>query len=283
MATVTDRYADGLPRAIDGTPVMRGAAAVAKAKAMTDDTPFLITGWVDFEPGPRYCALQQSNDTSWLHDCVRATFSDVAGALEPAMTDAVTFRFISDAVVGPVVASVHVHDPRATECGSAVGDCDRLMVVERIVLSGDQAFEPRPLTADRVQRMLRRVQSDKELRPFGPDSHLTGCGDALPGALVYFPALKPNHVPAVSLVEVEPSPRARERALSLGTGAYNALGPKALICGNFAPVDGSSSTTDYRWLAVENVIVLVQTHHGMTPTDRAFMVRVSKALQHAAS
>src|SRR5262245_52632235 len=45
---ITARYDDGLPREIGGQPVLRGQAAIDFAATRTDDTPFLITGWVEY-------------------------------------------------------------------------------------------------------------------------------------------------------------------------------------------------------------------------------------------
>jgi hypothetical protein len=142
--TITDRYADGIPRTIGGAPVLRAGAALAQAQAATDSTPFLIGGWVTYLPGERFCTLHAADDTSWLHDCVTAQLSDRAGAEDPALAAVVTFRFVLAGLTsGPVVASVEVHDPRAGECGGAAAACERLMVVERIVWSGDAATDPR--------------------------------------------------------------------------------------------------------------------------------------------
>ncbi len=284
-ATISGRYADGLPRAIGGAPVLRGAAALAHAQAVTDDTPFLIGGWVTYLPGERFCPLRAADDTSWLHDCVKAQLGDVAGGEDPALAGAVTFRFaLAGLTSGPVVASVEVHDPRAGECGSAAAACGRLMVVERIVWSGDEATDPRPLSADAVQRVLQEVQGTPDLTPFGPDSTMVGCGGQdLPAARLYLVPVEWDRVPAVILVEVEPSVAARARVLPLEPGPAAALGPAALLCTSFSSTPASSSADEYRWLALENVVLLVHTHHSPTAADRAFLDRLATALERAAS
>lgn len=282
--TITDRYADGLPRDIDGQPVLRGAAALAHAQAATDDTPFLIAGWLTYLPGVRSCPIQLVGDTSWLHDCVTVGFSDIAGAEDPALTKAVTFRFdLSDLSSGPTVAEVEVHDSRASSCGSATPACARLMVVQRIVWAGDQATAPGPLSFDAVQPVIRAVQESADITPYGPGSMLEDCGPDLSAARLYLVANKESSVPAVTIVEIEPTSIARGRALSLATGLDGTLKPAAVACTVLSTTPTSSRAVDYRWLAVQNVALLVRTHHGPTSADRAFLAALVTGLEGAAS
>jgi hypothetical protein len=281
---VTRRYADGLPRTVDGQPVLRGAEALAEARSTTDDESFLITGWVSFPQGVRFSCDYFNPHPSrnpWLNDCVRAGFSDVAGSGNRALTAAITFRFIPYPVMGPVVASVHVNDRRAGQCGAARAQCLRMMVVDHIVLNGDRAFDPRPLRAEMVRRVLHRIQATRDLKPFGANAQLAGCGDFLAAAEIYFPRPRPLAMTAVIEIEIEPSARARRSALELGAGSANALRPKALLCTGVSSVGGSMAASENRWLAIQNVIVLVRTHHPITAADRAFIVGLAKALHHA--
>ncbi len=281
---ITDRYADGLPRSIDGSPVLRGPAALTQAWAATDDALFLVGGWVTYLPGPRACPFRAAGDTSWLHDCVSAGLSDVAGADDPALTAAVTFRFVLGRLSsGPVVAKVEVHDPRAATCGSATAACDRLMVVEGLVWTGDSATEPRPLSAEAVRGVLQTIDPTTQFAPFGPDSMLVDCGQGLSAARLYLVTGEPDSVPAVSLVEVLPTPPARARALALATGPAAALGSAALACTDWSQTPTSSMTTEYRWLAVQNVVVLVRTHHRPTSADRAVLEQLTTGLERAAA
>jgi hypothetical protein len=281
---ITDRYVDGLPRAIDGVPVLRGSAALAKAGAAADRTPFLVGGWVTYLPGVRFCTIQLAGDTSWLHDCVKAGFSDRAGANDQALTAAMTFRFVLQGLsTGPVVAVVEVHDPRAVACGIAAVACDRLMVVQRLVWTGDAATDPRPLSAQAVQGALRTVQPGAELVPYGPTSSISDCGEGLAAARVYPVSTDSALVPAVTLVEIEPSPTSRALALSLEPGAAASLTPAALDCTVIATTPKSSQATEYRWLAVENVGLLVRTHDGPTAADRAFLERLEAAVDRVAA
>jgi hypothetical protein len=281
-AMITDRYADGLPRTIDGAPVLRGAAALTHARALTDDTPFLITGWVTWDPGVRYCTVF-SDGSTWLRDCGRPDLSDLAGAQDPALTDAITFRFVLDQVsTGPIVARVRVHDPRSSTCGSAAAQCDRMMVALGIVWAGDDATTPRPLSIDAVELALRGLHASTSIVPRGSDQSFD-CGDDLAAADVYHLAARPRVWPLVTTIEIEPSVAARERALSVRAGASGSLTRSALAFTGFSRTPSGSWSEECRWLAISNVVLVVRTHHGPTAADRAFLHRLAAALERAAS
>ena len=281
-AAITDRYSDGLPRTIDGAPVLRGAAALAHARAATDDTPFLIAGWVTWLPGARYCTLFDDGST-WLRDCGRPALSDLAGAQDPPLTDAITFRFVLDQVsTGPIVARVRVHDPRSNTCGSATAQCDRMMVALGIVWAGDDATIPRPLSIDAVELALRGLHVSTAIVPRGSDLSFP-CGDDLAAADVYYLAAPPRVWPLVTTIEVEPSVDARQRALGVTAGAAGALSRAALLSTMFSRTPSGSWSEECRWLAISNVALVVRTHHGPTAADRAFLDRLAVALEHAAS
>jgi len=285
-AATTDRYPDGLPRTIDGAPVLRGAAALSYTKSVTDDTPFLVTGWVTWVPGARSCPFLASGDTSWLHDCGRPVLSDLAGkdsALTNALTDATTFRFVLDQVsTGPIVAQVRVHDPRSSRCGSAAAQCDRMMVALGIVWAGDDSTAPRPLSINAVERVLLGLHASTDIVPRGSDLSFP-CGNDLNGADIYFLAARPRVWPLVTTVEIEPSVAARERALHVRAGASGALTSSALVYTGFSRTPSGSWSEECHWLAVSNVAVVVRTHHRPTAADRAFIDRLAAALERAAS
>jgi hypothetical protein len=281
-AAITDRYPDGLPRTIDGAPVLRGAAALARAQAATDDTPFLIAGWATWVPGARFCPLFDDGST-WLRDCGRPALSDLAGAQDPALTDAITFRFVLDQVsTGPIVARVRVHDPRSSTCGSATAQCDRMMVALGIVWAGDDATTPRPLSIDAVELALRSLHATTSIVPRGSDLSFP-CGNDIAGADVYFLAAPPRVWPLVTTIEIEPSVAARERALGVPAGPSGSLTRSALASTGFSRTPSGSWSEECRWLAISNVALLVRTHHGPTAADRAFLDRLAAALERAAS
>jgi hypothetical protein len=279
---VTDRYPDGLPRTIGGAPVLRGAAALADAGAATDDTRFLIAGWVSWVPGPRFCPAFDDGST-WLRDCGRPALSDLAGAQDPALSAAVTFRFVLDQVAtGPVVAQVRVHDPRASTCGAAAAQCDRMMAVLRIVWAGDAATTARPRSLAAVQRALGGLHASATIVARGSDRS-DPCGNDLAGADIAFLTAPPRNWPLVTTIEIEPSVAARQRALSVPAGASGALTSAALVSTAFNGTPSGSWSEECRWLAVANVALVVRTHHAPTAADRAFLVRLAAALEGAAA
>ena len=281
-AAITDRYPDGLPRTIDGAPVLRGAAALVHAKAVTDDMPFLVAGWATWIPGARYCSVFQDGST-WLRDCGSPALSDLAGGQDPALSNAITFRFVLDAVsTGPIVARVRVHDPRSSTCGTAKAQCDRMMVALGIVWSGDPATAPRPLSIDAVRLALQRLRGFTAIVPQGSDQSFP-CGNDLAGADIYYLAAPLRVWPIVTTIEVEPSVEARERALGVAAGAPGALSTSALSSTMFSQTPSGSWSEECRWLAIANVALLVRTHHGPTAADRAFLDRLAAALTRAAS
>jgi hypothetical protein len=282
-SAITDRYPDGLPRSIDGAPVLRGGAALAHAQAVTDDTPFLIAGWVTWVPGARFACPFLDDGSTWLRDCGRPALSDLAGAQDSALTAAITLRFILDQVsTGPIVARVRVHDPRSSTCGSATAQCDRMMVALEIVWAGDDATAPQPLSIDAVELALRRLHPSTVIVPRGSDLSFP-CGDDLAGADVYYLAAPPRVWPLVTTIEIEPSVAARERALGVPAGASGALTRSALALTGFSSTPSGSWSEECRWLPISNVALLVRTHHGPTAADRAFLERLATALQRAAS
>jgi hypothetical protein len=282
-APITDRYPDGLPRTIDGAPVLRGAAALAHAQAnTTDDTPFLIAGWVTWVPGVRYCSLFADGST-WLRDCARPALSDLAGAQDPMLTDAITFRFVLDQVSsGPIVARVRVHDPRSSTCGTAKAQCDRMMVALGIVWAGDEATTARPLSIDAVELVLRHLHASTAIVARGSRRSFD-CGYELAAADVYHLAAPPRVWPIVTTIDVEPSVAARERALGVPAGASGSLTASALAFTGYSRTPSGAWSEECRWLAISNVALVVRTRHRPTAADRAFLHRLAAALERAAS
>jgi hypothetical protein len=282
-----DRYADGIPKAVDGEPVLRGASALARAASATDTTPFLIGGWATYEPGVRSCTVGSVGpNTPWSRDCVQAWFSDVAGALDPKLTAAVTFHFALAGLAGgggPVVARVEVHDPRSSYCGTAAAVCDRMMAVQQVVWAGDAGTSPRPISVDAAARALASVQRGAALAQLGPSSLISDCGWVFPAAQVELVQGTDGLAPRATIVELEPSTAARQRAIPQRDGAAGAFLPSALVCADYAGASGSTSLTDYRWLVVDNVVAMVRVHAAVPAADRTFVDRLSAALAKAAS
>lgn len=264
QAAAEERFPDGIPTTIDDRPVLRGEAALAFADGQADATSFLVAGWVTYQSGIRYCPMIPADEAqSWTRDCGRAQFADVAGTVDPAMTNAVSFRYVLDGLAtGPVIAEVQVHDPRAAECGAASVACDAMMVVQRMVWTGDDATAPAPLTADAVAKVLVAEQGSRDMRAWGDDSVFVGCGEAFPSSQVFTVASGDALKPGVTIVLLEPSIDAMRRAAP----------DRAIACESHAFLHGlETDATDYRWLVVANAALLVRSHGEPTPDDRAFI------------
>ena len=290
-ATVVDaaagRYDDGLPRSVGGQPVHRGGAALAFANASTDESSFLIGGWLTVQPGLSACIPTGPAGAAWLGDCGRPTLSDRAGIHDAAIAPSVTFRFASGVLgSGPVVASVHVHDPRAAECTNSVDACDRMMVVERVLWTGDSATDPRGLDADAVATALRSVDPNLSMMPLGPDSLISGCAMAMiPAAAEFVVIGGAVDPPGVTMVQVASTSQGLARAIPEGRGADAALKANGVACTSISGGAGQThpGTVVSRRLAFDNVVLLVATHQNPTAADRAFLDRLAAALQQADS
>jgi hypothetical protein len=271
------RYSDGLPRFLDGQPVLRGSAALEHARATSDSTPFLVGGWGTNLPGqPISCPFMPGTGSArWLFACGQPGFSDLAGDASGNLVAAgeLTFHFVDTSQLesGPAILRVHVRDPRAAQCGDQESQCARAMVVDAIVWTGDAATAPRPLDLGQATRDLRAVVPGIALDPIG-GVPIPDCGPILPATRDYLVRVVPADVPSVSLVELAPSPDALARALPIGDGTAAALAQPPLV------IDNPPGGFECRWLRVANVALLVRTSDPPRATDRSFMDRLVAAL-----
>jgi hypothetical protein len=285
VTAVADRYPDGLPKTISEAPVLRGQAAQAFAAEEATETSFLIGGWVTHLGGMQMCPIiLPGDDKRWDKDCVRPGFADVAGATDPALSAAVTFRYVLDGLKsGAVVAQVTVHDPRAVECAQARAVCDAMLVAKQIVWRGDDATAPNPLTPDDIAAALVAAQGSTDMAAFGPGSMLKDCGENLPAASVFTVDSAVERTPGAMLVNMEPSLDAMHRALPGLWGAAGALQPNAVSCDTTTNVNGVISHFDHRWLVVRNAALLVRMNEPPTVADRAFLSLLEGLLEAAAA
>ncbi len=271
------RYADGLPRFFAGQPVLRGEAALDHARRSSDSAPFLVGGWVTNVPGlPIACPLMRSAGADlWLFSCGQPAFSDLAGDAQGSLVAAgeLTFHFVDTSRLesGPAILRVHVHDPRAAECGDQASACTRAMVVDAVLWTGDAATAPSPFDLVHVTSDLRSVVPGVALDPLG-GAPIADCGPILPATRDYLVRPLPADVPSVSLVEIAPSSDALARALPLGDGTEAALSGPPLV------IDNPPGGFECRWLRVANLALLVRTSDPPRATDRSFMDRLVAAL-----
>lgn len=284
---ITARYDDGLPRVIGDQLVLRGQAALDFAATRTDDTPFLITGWVSYLGATRYCSAGlQPEKYSWRADCGAASFTDLAGGTGAPVSAAVTFHFALDRLrTGPVVAVVRVHDPRAIDCGSeARSICDAMMVVQDITWAGDAATSSGPITAEEARNVLDSLDVPGEMGASCMVPPWTGCGiETLTSAEAYPFTVQDDLAPAVVALDIEPSVAALGRALPRAEGVEAALKKGAIVmhAGGKNGFGAPWIWRDYRWLVVGNVAILIRTHSPATAEDREFMKRIFAALDDA--
>ena len=195
------------------------------------------------------------------------------------MYAALTFRFSSgQPPSGPAVVSVHVHDPRAADCTPDPSVCDRMMVVDGVVWTGDAATDPVGLTPDEVTAALRSVDQAFVTTPLGPSVSPRDCWSSIPGGTSL--VVTGGHVgpPSVIYVGIAPGAVARARAVP----DRSVFDSKAEMCRDITV--GSATDPDnhvVRWLAYDNVALLVTTHASPTKGDRAFIDELMAALERA--
>ena len=278
------RYEDGLPSVMGDELVLRGQAAIDAAASRTDDAPFLVAGWVEWEGPYRFCTIGPPPDQyTWRSDCQHASFADLAGSSSGPQNDAITFHYALDGLhSGPVVAVVRVHDPRAVDCGSAARSiCEGMMVVQRVVWSGDSTTAAGPLTPAEVRDALARLGVPGQIGDSCSLPPWTGCGvESLPGADIYPIAVGDDVRPAVTDINIEPTVAALRRALPRDAGVEAALEKSAIVlhAGGKNGFGAPWIWVDYRWLVVDNVALLIRTHSPATASDRRFLERVFAAL-----
>ncbi len=140
-AATTTTFVDGIPSVIDGAPVLRPAAALTHAAAVTDATPFLLGGWE--RPTAPLACLAQPQHVLALSGCDRPLMAEGSGTefdqrLGITGTTQVLLAALPDNLhlqsYAPVVVVVHVHDARCTP-----GDarCLAAFVVDRLAWSDD--------------------------------------------------------------------------------------------------------------------------------------------------
>ena len=281
---MTGRYPDGIPTTFDGQPVIRWDAALAMRDTAKDATQFLTGAWLTIPVGVFMCPASHADpsapSTTWIDNggCQFNYVSVDAGgqlAIQRAVT---TFRFYKGTLTtGPAIMRVHTRDPRATQCGYQKAICDKMIVVDDIVWSGDAVTDPHPLSVADVLAATTQVSQTSGLRAPGPA--VFGCGaDAIDG-LIMCPQMEPGvqYTSPVAGAVLLPSTEAMARALpTLEPGVDGALMPSAVSRSQ----GGSFGGWDYRQLVVDNVMIEVRTSVGSpSESDLAFLTRLVAALK----
>ena len=277
---MTNRYSDGIPTTFDGQPVIRWDAALARRETAADATTFLTGAWLNIPVGAFSCPAAHADpsapSTTWLENlgCDFRYVSTDAGSPASAQFGVTTFRFYKGQLTtGPAIMRVHVHDSRASQCGYQKAICDRMIVVDDIVWSGDVVTDPHPLSVADVMAATTQVSETSGLRAPGPS--VWGCGASATDGLIMCPPMTPgaSYTSPVAGAVVLPSVDAVSRALPAYTpGVDGALGPSAVLWTEVGSLV-------YRWLIVDNVGVIVRTDGGDAAADRAFLTKLFAALK----
>jgi hypothetical protein len=265
------RFPDGLPRSIGRQPVLRGAEVLAHVQAADSDAGFLIGAWLDVYTGPRSC---------FANGCPSGIeVSDEAGSGTSVLTDGnATYQFATGLRSGPAVLEVHVHDSRVAPCPSAAVACDRLIVVDNPVWTGDAFTDPRPLGMAEVQAAIWRVEPAISFHPIGDGDMRTEQG--LTDAQGLAPSSTLPALEQLAGVYVMPSVAAMRRALpGIVPGTSGAEQPIALRYRESGEAeDGYTYSVAARWLIVQNVAFSVFTSESKASADEAFLDQLVAAL-----
>jgi hypothetical protein len=281
---MTGRYPDGIPTTFDGQPVIRWDAALAKRDTAKDATPFLTGAWLNIPLGVFFCPAAHADPsapaTTWLVDlgCRFDYVSTEAGGQPTTQMGVTTFQFYSGQLTtGPAIMRAHIHDPRAAQCGYQKAICDRMIVVDDIVWSGDAVTAPHPLTVADVLAATTQASQTSGLRAPGPD--VFGCAANATDGLIMCPQLEPGvqYTSPIAGAVLLPSTEALARAVpKLEPGVDGALMPSAVSRSQ----GGTLGSWDYRELVVDNVIIEVRTSVGRpSDSDLAFLDRLFAALK----
>jgi hypothetical protein len=257
------RYSDGIPEVWQGQPVLRWVGALARRTTAKDDTPFLVGVWLNMPTGAFHCPMDPGPDPSapdsWISrgGCQFNYVSADAGGQPSTQNGVATFRFYNGQLAtGPAIMRVHLHDPRAAQCGSQEPICDDMIVVDDILWKGDAATAPHPLSVAQVIAGTREASPTSGL--VGPSPSVWGCGADVVDGLLLCPPLDSGapYTSPIAGAAVLPSSDAVARALpGANTGVEGALDPSAVERSE----GGSFGSWDYRRLVVDNVVLVVRT------------------------
>ncbi len=279
------RYADGIPRKLDGVPVLRGDAALTLLETRTAEASVLVGGWLSVSEGVRSCPALDPT-LGWFASCAAPILSDVAGSdvAWPGADRLLSFAFAPVASLrsGAAILRVHTHDPRAAHCGTAKDACDRAVVVDAIPWNGDAVTAPHPLTAATMQRVLQALQPGVRVLPLSDSNFQADCGSGLAAGRIYPVAHPENSEPVVTWVGISPSPAAAARSVEVAEGLSGALSPAAVQSIGSGVSTAGSFAYACRWLRVENVSLLVLTAPQLTTDDRAFLEHLATAMESVA-
>jgi hypothetical protein len=290
-STIT-RYGDGIPREWQGQPVLRWADGVARAKAMTHDTPFLVGVWIyTYPPGTILnCPKGDQPDPKWPQSWIDFTHCPFYSIRPDQGADLVngsnvaTFHFaagLDRLMPGPAILRVHVHDPRASLCGDQQAVCDSMIVVESAVWTGDEVTAPKPLNLADVQAAVAMVDQhpDQILLPDRslPSDDVLGLSGARDE--YSFPNTGPYAMQLMGVSVMQSADEARNALPHSRPGSDGVLEPSADWSLETFSGDGWSESYSVRWLIVENVAIRLRLMPVPSDADKTFVRQLETALR----
>ena len=283
------RYGDGIPRMFEGQPVVRWDEALARRQTATDDTPFLVGVWLDVPTGWFSCTAGQEPDPSALNSwisrggCQFNYISADPGGQPMTLNGVATFRFsVENPATGPAIMRAHVHDSRASQCGSEQTLCDDMIVVDDILWTGDAATAPSPLSVADVIAAAGSIEPGTSLAlPTMTSPTYDGGGGHLTDSIVLAP-VDAAELPAdmqIAGAYLMPSVEAMRRALpNVQPGAAGALLQSAYLSSANGWGPGYAYSVEYRWLVVDNVALSVRVASPPTDADEAWFASIVATL-----
>lgn len=259
-------YDDGIPRTLNGAPVLRAAAALAAASQSTDASPFLIAFWAGIEP-PHSC-IQSAPDSNPLFDCgAMLNVGDRAGVASDALGRQLRVD-TSAASPGPVIVRVHTHDTGLAHCPALDQvACEHIMVGDAILWTGDQATGAHPTSLDQAASAFGVTVKD---------SAASCSAGRLPGiAILSFPSSGAGDG-AEGIIAVFPSPQALANAAPdvAATGESEIPPLTSPQCDHFG-TDSRRGPGEFsfrfHWLARGNILVGVQYDVSVGASNDTFV------------
>ena len=246
LAAADGAWPGGIPRSVDGQPVLIGLAAQQQADLATDATPFLAGGW--FSPNAQVCSGGIGpRDPNPLEQrgCARYAVGGIPGIpfYPPSL--------VVPAIDTPVVFRAHVRDPGAETCWDVV-TCRKRLVIDAIVWAGDGTTRAAPIGPSQAMGIAAGIAfADNRVQPdatYYVDEDLFALAAACPAP---WPTLTFRVRGDLRLVAVAAFPDVATREQ-----VQAALNPSAALA---CFVDGTARIGEPRWIARENVLLLVSS------------------------
>ena len=258
----SERYADGIPKYVGNSPVLRGSAALQAASESRDSRAFYVGFWAGQEYSTACVADTQAVELDgWCRNL--ASVGDEPGVPMPSLGARLRYGLsLPTPGLGPVIIRVHTHDAEAAEClPSQRTSCEHVMVGDEVVWNGDSFTAPRPFhTAEVIEAFVGGAT------PPVPTACVTGIAGV---PVVQFDSADGERH---GVVAVFPTAAALLNAYPNGSSRGSTTPPPG------AP-DCASRDTGVFWLVRENLLVGVEYDVSVGPDKDTFVATARQALQ----